>query len=73
MEENRQSAGLWHDRSRTSSPGQTHAQAHIDHLSERIAASRLCSAPCKPGVLLPGDDRPDCPILDDLAGGGLLK
>ncbi|UMY20143.1 MerR family DNA-binding protein [Methylobacterium organophilum] len=61
---------LWHDRSRASAGVKAVALAHVGDLRRRIAelegmartledlARRCC-----------GDDRPDCPILDDLAGG----
>ncbi|GEP01663.1 Cu(I)-responsive transcriptional regulator [Methylobacterium haplocladii] len=61
---------LWRDRSRASAGVKAVAQAHVVDLRRRIAelegmarsledlAARCC-----------GDDRPDCPILDDLAAG----
>ena len=61
---------LWHDRSRASGAVKAVALGHVADLRRRIGeleamartlehlAERCC-----------GDDRPDCPILDDLAGG----
>ena len=61
---------LWHDRSRTSAAVRAMALDHVADLRRRIGeleamartlehlAERCC-----------GDERPDCPILDDLAGG----
>lgn len=60
---------LWHDRGRASAQVKTIALDHVGTLRRRIAeleamsrtladlAERCC-----------GNDRPDCPILDDLAG-----
>jgi Cu(I)-responsive transcriptional regulator len=58
---------LWHNRRRSSAHVKRIAQKHHDDLAQRIAAlqamqrsldSLLCHCP--------GNDRPDCPILDDL-------
>lgn len=61
---------LWHDRSRASAAVKAVALGHVADLRRRIGeleamartlehlAERCC-----------GNDRPDCPILDDLAGG----
>ncbi len=44
------------------------AQRHIDALTERIAAMQAMQRTLKTLVqCCHGDDRPDCPILDDLA------
>ena len=62
---------LWHNRRRASASVKRIAQKHVDDLTQRIESmqamqrtlSRLmqnCHA----------DERPDCPILDDLAGEG---
>jgi MerR family transcriptional regulator, copper efflux regulator len=60
--------GLWHNRKRSSASVKRIAQKHHDELAQRIAAlqgmqrsldSLLCHCP--------GDERPECPILDDLA------
>ena len=61
---------LWHDRRRASASVKQIAQKHVHELSQRIqdmqAMQRTLTsllAHCH------GDERPDCPILDDLAGG----
>jgi Cu(I)-responsive transcriptional regulator len=60
---------LWHNRKRTSASVKRIAQKHVDDLSQRIEAMQAMQrtlasllAHCH------GDERPDCPILDDLAG-----
>ena len=63
---------LWHDRSRTSAQVKRIAQSHIDQLTQRIAAMQAMQRTLQTLVgCCQGDDRPECPILDDLAGGGL--
>ena len=62
---------LWQDRKRASVSVKRIAQKHVDELSQRIEAMQAMqrSLTC----LLQschGDGRPDCPILDDLAGAG---
>lgn len=60
--------GLWQDQERTSASVKQIAQAHIDSLSERIAAMQAMQRSLQSLVqCCHGDDRPDCPILDDLA------
>ncbi|HMN92619.1 MAG TPA: Cu(I)-responsive transcriptional regulator [Hydrogenophaga sp.] len=60
--------GLWQNRRRSSASVKKVAQHHLDELDRRIEQMQsmrrslqalLCACP--------GDDRPDCPILDDLA------
>lgn len=70
MEEIAELLGLWHDRSRASSQVKRIAQQHIDDLSERIAQMQAMQRSLKTLVsCCKGNDRPDCPILDDLAAG----
>jgi Cu(I)-responsive transcriptional regulator len=60
---------LWHDRRRASASVKTIAQKHLDDLSARIEAMQAMQRTLQ--NLLQhchGDERPDCPILDDLAG-----
>ena len=60
---------LWHDRSRASASVKAVALAHVADLRRRI--TELESMARTLGDLAEsccGDDRPDCPILDDLAG-----
>lgn len=61
--------GLWQNKRRASANVKNVAQKHMDELSERIAAMQAMQRTLS--TLLDcchGDDRPDCPILDDLAG-----
>ena len=60
---------LWQNRRRTSASVKRIAQKHVDELAARIAAMQAKQRTL--GHLLHhchGDGRPDCPILDDLAG-----
>jgi Cu(I)-responsive transcriptional regulator len=61
--------GLWQNRKRASSSVKRIAQKHVDELNARIEAMQSMQRTLS--TLLDcchGDDRPDCPILDDLAG-----
>ena len=61
--------GLWHNRQRTSASVKQIAQKHVIDLSQRIEAMQAMQRTL--ASLLDhchGDERPDCPILDDLAG-----
>ena len=61
--------GLWQNRRRASSSVKRIAQKHMDELAQRIEAMQSMQRTL--ATLLGcchGDDRPDCPILDDLAG-----
>ena len=70
MEEIAELLGLWHDRSRASSQVKRIAQQHIDDLSDRIAQMQAMQRSLQTLVsCCKGNDRPDCPILDDLAAG----
>lgn len=65
--------GLWQNKRRASANVKKIAQKHMDELSERIAAMQAMQRTLS--TLLHGchgDDRPDCPILDDLAGNSHL-
>lgn len=61
---------LWQNRRRASASVKRIAQGHADELARRIEAMQAMRR-----TLLQllhhchGDERPDCPILDDLAGG----
>jgi len=62
--------GLWQDKARASAQVKRIAQKHIDALNERIAAMQAMQRSLQALVgCCQGNDRPDCPILDDLAGG----
>lgn len=59
---------LWHNRKRSSASVKRITQKHLDELAQRIEALQAMERTL--GSLLhlcPGDGRPDCPILDDLA------
>jgi Cu(I)-responsive transcriptional regulator len=62
---------LWRDRGRASSEVKQMALTHVAALERKIeelqAMSRTLSHLAE---ACHGDDRPDCPILDDLAGHG---
>lgn len=65
--------GLWQNRTRASASVKRIAQKHVDELNQRIAAMQAMQRSLS--TLLGcchGDDRPDCPILDDLAGKNTL-
>ena len=69
MEEIAQLLGLWQDKARASAQVKQIAQRHIQSLSERIAAMQAMQRSLQALVgCCHGDGRPDCPILDDLAG-----
>ena len=60
---------LWQNRRRASANVKRIAQKHVDELATRIAAMQAMQRTL--GQLLHhchGDERPDCPILDDLSG-----
>ena len=67
MEEIAELLALWHDRSRASSQVKRIAQTHIDNLNERIAAMQSMQRTLQTLVsCCQGNERPECPILDDL-------
>jgi Cu(I)-responsive transcriptional regulator len=62
---------LWQNRRRTSASVKRIAQKHVEELSTRIEAMQSMQRTLR--QLLHhchGDERPDCPILDDLAQKG---
>ena len=60
---------LWQDRSRASASVKHIAQKHLDELGTRIAAMQAMQRSLQDLLQhCHGDSRPDCPILDDLAG-----
>lgn len=62
-------AGLWHNRRRASSSVRRIAQKHSDELAQRIEAMQAMQRTLNHLIhCCQGDDRPECPILDDLAG-----
>lgn len=63
--------GLWNDRERASASVKKIAQRHVEDLEARIHAMESMRRTLQ-NLLnhCHGDDRPDCPILDDLANPG---
>lgn len=60
---------LWQDRRRASSQVKKIAQAHIDDLDRRLAEMQaMRQTLLQLTQCCHGDERPDCPILDGLAG-----
>lgn len=69
MEEIAELVGLWHDRQRASASVKRVAQRHLGELDARIAAMQAMRSTLAHLVhCCKGDARPDCPILEDLAG-----
>ena len=61
--------GLWHNRQRASASVKRIAQRHVTNLAQRIAAMQAMQRTLADLLThCHGDERPDCPILDDLAG-----
>ena len=59
---------LWHNRKRSSASVKRIAQKHHDELAQRIVALQAMQRSLDDLLChCPGNDRPDCPILDDLA------
>jgi Cu(I)-responsive transcriptional regulator len=68
MEQVAELVDLWHNRRRTSSSVKRIAQNHLEELERRIAAMQGMQRTLAHLVhCCQGDQRPDCPILDDLA------
>lgn len=60
---------LWHNRRRASSSVKRIARKHVDELAQRIEAMQAMQRTLSNLMdHCHGDERPDCPILDDLAG-----
>ena len=60
---------LWRDRGRPSREVKRIAEAHIGDLQSRVAEMQVMANTLRDLVsTCHGDERPDCPILDDLAG-----
>ncbi|MBS7350844.1 MAG: Cu(I)-responsive transcriptional regulator [Comamonas sp.] len=68
MQEIAQLLELWRNQQRSSAQVKQIAQQHIEQLQERIAALQTMQRSLEGLVACcRGDERPDCPILDDLA------
>ena len=62
---------LWLNRRRTSASVKRIAQIHADELAKRIEAMQAMQKTLANLIhCCHGDHRPDCPILEDLAGSG---
>ena len=74
LEETQALLKLWQDRSRESAAVKDIATTHIDDLERRIAEMQGMVKTLKHlAHCCGGDHRPDCPILDDLAGSRTIK
>jgi Cu(I)-responsive transcriptional regulator len=61
--------GLWRNRRRSSASVKRIAQKHAAELGQRIEAMQAMQRTLQQLIhCCQGDERPDCPILDDLAG-----
>lgn len=70
LDEIRQLLALWDDSSRASAEVKALVTGHIAELDSRIAALKTMRRTLAHlAERCDGDDRPDCPIIDDLAGG----
>ena len=69
MEEIAELLGLWQNRRRASANVRRIAQKHAEDLAQRITAMQEMQRTLQHLIhCCHGDDRPDCPILDRLAG-----
>ncbi len=65
---------LYSDRNRASSDVKTMAEQKLKEIDAKIAELQSLKDALQPLVdCCHGDERPDCPILDDLAGHGLSR
>jgi Cu(I)-responsive transcriptional regulator len=70
MAEIRELLALWRNRRRSSADVKRIALTHAADLGQRIEQMRAMQRTLEHlAHCCHGDDRPDCPILDDLAGG----
>ena len=68
MEEIGELVGLWQNRRRASASVRRVAQKHAEDLEQRIAALQAMQQTLRHLIhCCQGDERPDCPILDELA------
>jgi len=66
--------GLWQNRSRPSRQVKALAEAHIDELEQKTAELLAMKAALEHLVhCCHGDERPECPILEGLAGAATLS
>jgi len=70
LEDVRRLLALWRDRSRASAEVKRLALAHVAALEEKAAALNAVAGSLRHlAHNCAGDERPDCPILTELAGG----
>ncbi len=70
LEQIRTLLALWQDKQRASKDVRAMARAHIDELDRKIADMQAMRRTLETlATRCHGDDRPDCPILDDLSLG----
>ena len=68
IEQIRELLGLWQNRRRPSRQVKALAQAHIQELDQKLRELQTMKATLEHLVhCCSGDDRPDCPIIDNLA------
>ena len=68
IEQIRDLLGLWHNRRRSSRQVKALAQAHIEELDAKLQELQSMKTTLEHLVhCCHGDDRPDCPILEELA------
>ncbi|HEV8690807.1 MAG TPA: Cu(I)-responsive transcriptional regulator [Ideonella sp.] len=71
IEQIRELLGLWQNRRRPSRQVKALAQAHIEELEAKLKELQAMKATLEHLVhCCHGDERPDCPIIDSLAGEG---
>jgi Cu(I)-responsive transcriptional regulator len=69
IEDIRQLVGLWQNRSRSSAAVKSLSRKHVQGLKQRIGEMQsVVDALEHLAKHCHGDDRPECPILDDLSG-----
>jgi Cu(I)-responsive transcriptional regulator len=74
LDEIRDLLSLWQDRARPSRQVRALAQQHIDELASKLDELRAMKATLEHLVhCCHGDDRPECPILQELAGEGAAR
>lgn len=74
IEECRTLLSLYEDRDRASADVKALAAEHLDRIAQKIDELQALQSTLETLVTrCHGDNRPDCPILDDLAGGEALK
>lgn len=73
IEDCRQLMALYRDKSRASQDVRIIAQSHVAAIEEKLRELQSMRKTLQTLIgACHGDDRPDCPILDDMAGGKLL-